>query len=483
MNLFEAFQKNWAGRSDAVFLRSIDDGRVFLYSDLEKISARLAHRLVSECGVRPGDRVAAQVEKSPEAFFLYLACLRAGAVYLPLNIAYQAAEVSYFLEDSEPRVFVRARVLAALTDGLERFSSDFETVKRADDDLAAILYTSGTTGRSKGAMLSHANLRSNAEALVKAWGFGPDDRLLHALPIFHVHGLFLSLHCSLMSASEVLWLSRFDTGWIVEWLPKATVFMGVPTFYTRLLEDTSFTRERCASVRLFVSGSAPLLSSTFEEFRVRTGHSILERYGMTETGVNTSNPLQGERVPGTVGRPLPGIEVRVQAGQAGQAAMIEVKGPNVFQGYWRQPEKTREEFTTDGFFRTGDLGEVDEKGYLRISGRAKDLVITGGYNVYPKEIELLLDTIPGVLESAVFGVAHPDFGEAVVAAVIRKSDRDGAELDETSLAANLRPRIAGFKIPKRIFFLEQLPRNTMGKVQKNILRERFAGTFQPARSV
>jgi malonyl-CoA/methylmalonyl-CoA synthetase len=360
----------------------------------------------------------------------------------------------------------------SFAEGVEKIPDHFETVAREDFELAAILYTSGTTGRSKGAMLSHANLRSNAEALANAWGFTAADRLLHALPIYHVHGLFISLHCTLMSGSEALWLSKFDASAVLRHLPEATVLMGVPTYYTRLLERSDFTRQHAERIRLFVSGSAPLLPATFDAFEARTGHRILERYGMTETGINTSNPLQGDRVPGTVGLPLPGTELRV----TGETGMIEVRGPNVFGGYWRQPEKTTAEFTSDGFFRTGDLGHIDERGYVHISGRAKDLVITGGFNVYPKELELLLDGQSGVGESAVFGVPHPDFGEAVVAVLVPASKN--TTLDEAALIAFAKSQVAAFKVPKRIFVLDELPRNAMGKVQKNLLRERFSGTFQ-----
>jgi malonyl-CoA/methylmalonyl-CoA synthetase len=493
MNLYSTFRTRWHGRESQPCLRDLSTGRVLTYADVDAQSARIAARL-AEFGVTPGDRVAAQVEKSPEAFLLYLACLRAGAVYLPLNTAYQPAEIAYFLGDAEPRLFICDPVRVesmrdacrksgaqpftmdesgrgSFLDGVAQLPAHFETVVRDDADLAAILYTSGTTGRSKGAMLSHANLRANAEALSQAWGFSASDRLLHALPVYHVHGLFISLHCSLMSASEVLWLPKFEPSAVLRHLPEATVFMGVPTYYTRLLERADLTRTHADRIRLFVSGSAPLLPSTFEAFEQRTGHRILERYGMTETGINTSNPLQGDRVPGTVGLPLPGVELRV----TGETGMIEVRGPNVFSGYWRQPEKTAADFTPDGFFLTGDLGHIDERGYVHISGRAKDLVITGGFNVYPKELELLLDSHPGVGESAVFGVPHPDFGEAVVAVIIAASA--SVKLDESALIAHTKQQVASFKVPKRIFVLDELPRNAMGKVQKNVLRERYGKTF------
>jgi malonyl-CoA/methylmalonyl-CoA synthetase len=486
MNLYSAFRARWPdlGRP---FLRDLHTGVTHRYGDVDRTTSRLAHRLIAEWGVQPGDRIAVQVEKSPESFFLYLACLRAGAVFVPLNTAYQPAEIEAFLVDATPRLFVcdPARLSSppslgaavvtldergdgALTQGLDAFSPDWPVVPREDSDLAALCYTSGTTGRSKGATLSHGNLRSNGEAMTSLWGFNPEDRLLHALPTYHVHGLFISLHCALLSGSEVLWLRRFDAATVLRYLPEATVFMGVPTFYTRLLEHPELTRERCGAIRLFVSGSAPLRSETFADFEQRTGHRILERYGMTETGIISSNPLRDERRPGSVGHPLPGVEVRL----AEATAEIEVRGPNVFRGYWQQPDKTAADFTPDGFFRTGDLGAFDAQGYLSIVGRAKDLVITGGFNVYPKELEMLIDTLPGVTEAAVFGVPHPDFGEAVVAALVCH-----AAVEPTVVIEALRQRVAAFKVPKRVFLLAELPRNAMGKVQKNLLREQFGKTF------
>jgi malonyl-CoA/methylmalonyl-CoA synthetase len=490
---------------------ALPDGRRYTYADVEAVSARFANALVA-LGVAPGDRVAVQVEKSVEALMLYLGTVRAGAVFLPLNTAYTPAEVAYFLGDAEPRLFVcdpaRADLLRPVAEGagarLETLgvwtspdrsvgslsdralaaSPSFETLERAPDDLAAILYTSGTTGRSKGAMLSHENLGSNALALVETWRFTPKDVLIHALPIFHTHGLFVATNVALFSGSSLILQPRFDLDAVFDALPRATAMMGVPTFYTRLLQDPRLTREACAHMRLFVSGSAPLLAETHREWQARTGHAILERYGMTETNMNTSNPYDGERVPGTVGFPLPGVELRVTEPESGaplpqgEIGVIEVRGPNVFRGYWRQPEKTAAEFRADGFFITGDLGKVDERGYVHIVGRGKDLVITGGYNVYPKEVETEIDALPGVVESAVIGLPHPDFGEGVTAVVVRAK---GSALSEGEVLRTLEDRLAKFKLPKRVLFVEDLPRNTMGKVQKNVLRETY-GELYAARS-
>jgi len=474
----------------------IPGDRVIHYDELDAASARIAHVLV-DAGCAPGDRVAVQTEKCWQSLALYLACLRAGLVYLPLNTGYQKGELAYFFSDAEPAVIVcrpdaapnigalrpQATVLTLAGDAgslLERADArpeTFETVQRGPNDLAAIVYTSGTTGRSKGAMLSHRNLASNALTLVEQWGFTRGDVLLHALPIYHVHGLFVACHCALLSGSRLLWLSKFEAREVRERLPLATVMMGVPTFYTRLLAESAFGESDCRGTRLFVSGSAPLLAETFAEFRARTGHAILERYGMTETGMNTANPLGGERVPGSAGLPLPGVSVRVADGgehscAPGEVGSIEVKGPNVFRGYWRMPEKTREEFTADGYFRTGDLGEWLPNGYLKIVGRAKDLIISGGLNVYPKEIEEKLDALTGVAESAVIGLPDPDLGEAVTAVVVA---HPGSVLSEDDMLATLKSEIAGFKVPKRIYFVAELPRNAMGKVQKNVLREQYSG--------
>jgi len=473
----------------------IPDHPVVCYDDLAAASARFAHALTG-AGAQPGDRVAVQVDKCWEVLALYLACLRAGFVYLPLNTGYQKGELSYLFGDAEPSVIVcgpkaaehigalrpEAKVLTlasgagTLLDGSANHPDTFDTVVSKPDDVAAIVYTSGTTGRPKGAMLSHRNLASNALTLVQFWGFTRGDILLHALPIYHVHGLFVACHCALLAGARMLWLAKFDAEEIRALLPRATVVMGVPTFYTRLLALPSFGAADCRNVRLFISGSAPLLAHSFDQFKLRTGQAILERYGMTETGMITSNPLTGERIGGTVGPPLPGVSVRVvdRAGHACAAGVIggiEVKGPNVFAGYWRKTAEACEVFTTDGFFRTGDVGELLANDYVRIVGRAKDLVITGGLNVYPKEVEERIDAIAGVLESAVIGVPHADFGEAVVAVIAAPA---GHPLTETGVIAALKAEIASFKVPKRVHFVAELPRNAMGKVQKSLLRERFA---------
>lgn len=504
-NLYDLLRQHFPDDRGQTLLET-PDGQTMSYAELEAGAGRMA-RLLADSGVVPGDRVAAQIEKSPEALLLYLAVLRCGGVYLPLNTAYKGGEVGYFLGDAEPRVLVctpqneaalsdtaaKAGVAEVLSLGdrgdgslLERsrdLAPDFETVPRDGDDLAAILYTSGTTGRSKGAMLSHANLGSNSLTLCDAWGFTADDVLIHALPVFHTHGLFVATHCVLLSGARMLYLNRFDADTVLDLLPRATAMMGVPTFYTRLLASPRLTREACAHIRLFVSGSAPLLADTFEEFEQRTGHRILERYGMTETTMNTSNPLSGERRAGTVGFPLPGVEVRIadEDGKMlaqGEVGVLEVKGPNVFRGYWRQPEKTAAEFRKDGFFITGDVAMIDERGYIHIVGRAKDLIISGGFNVYPKEIELCIDQIEGVQESAVIGVPHPDFGEAVVAVVKRAGG--GAEVTADKIQSTAKAELANFKVPKKVFFVDELPRNTMGKVQKNLLRDRFKDSFSSA---
>ncbi len=475
-------------------------GGLYSYGDLERESARYA-RFLTGLGLQAGDRVAVQVEKSPQALFLYLGCLRAGLIYLPLNPAYRAAEIEYYLDDAAPgaaicrpsdlagmRELARPRGLqhiytldadgqGTLAEACRSFDGEYDTRDVAPDDTAVLLYTSGTTGRPKGAMITHANLAANALALHQAWGWRPDDVLLHALPLFHIHGLFVACHCVLLNGTKMILLPKFDVATVMQSLPRATVFMGVPTFYTRLLADQNFNRDVCRYMRLFISGSAPLLPQTFDEFRQRTGRAILERYGMTETGMNTSNPLDGPRRPGTVGKPLPGVSIRIvndrdQPLPAGEVGQLQVKGANVFKGYWRMPEKTAEDFTTDGYFRTGDLARLDNDGYVSIVGRAKDLIITGGLNVYPKEIETYIEKLDGVVESAVIGVAHPDFGEAVVAVVVRQPGRD--DVTETGLIAALKEKIAGYKVPKRVFFATELPRNTMGKVQKNLLRERYA---------
>jgi malonyl-CoA/methylmalonyl-CoA synthetase len=464
MNLYDLLARGFpTDRSRPAFLLS--NGGEVSYAELEAGAARVAGRLLAQ-GVRPGDRVGLQAEKSVEAVMIYLGALKAGAVFLPLNAAYTAAEVDYFVEDAEPAVFVTdPRSFLAEAQAAAPLA---QAVPRADHDLASLIYTSGTTGRSKGAMLSHGNLAANAVALHRAWGFTPTDVLLHALPIFHVHGLFVALHCAFLSGAPMVWLPRFDDAQVMASLGRSTVMMGVPTFYSRLLANPEFTRERAQHMRLFISGSAPLLESTFAEFEERTGARILERYGMSEAVIITTNPLDGERIPGSVGYPLPGVELRIGGGE--ETGVIEIRGPSVFSGYWRMPEKTAEEFTADGFFKTGDVGRRDFDGRVWISGRAKDLIISGGYNVYPKEIELVLDELAGVTESAVVGVPHPDFGEGVVAVVIGAGD-------EASMIAECRRQLAPYKSPKRIVFVDDLPRNAMGKVQKNLLRDRYTDLF------
>jgi len=495
MNLYQRFRSRFPSDLDRTFAE-MPDGRTWSYAALDEESARMATVLL-RAGVRPGDRVVVQVEKSAQAIALYLAVLRVGAVFLPLNTAYTLAELEYFLTDAEPSLVVcapersgpiselarkasGATVLTLAADGTGTLSERArsaepaaECVARAEDDLAAILYTSGTTGRSKGAMLTIGNLWSNAVTLEHAWGFEASDVLLHALPIFHAHGLFVALHCTLASGCRMILLPKFETEAVMRALPRATVMMGVPTFYTRLLEVPEFDRDLCRGIRLFVSGSAPLLAESWLRFKERTGHEILERYGMTETAMNTSNPLEGRRVPGSVGPALPGIEVRVvdETGRplpTDAVGMLEVRGPNVFKGYWKMPEKTAEEFRPDGFFVTGDLARIDSDGYVYIVGRAKDLIITGGYNVYPKEVEDAINAIEGVAESAVVGIPDADFGERVIA-VVRPETPDTV-LDEAEIIRDLKARLAGYKVPKRIVFRSELPRNVMGKVQKNVLR-------------
>jgi malonyl-CoA/methylmalonyl-CoA synthetase len=448
------------GRDADPFLRT-PDGIRLTYAQARGRAAQLARAL----GVAPGDRVALQVEKSPDALLVYFACVRAGAVLVPMNTAYTGDEVAYLLDDAEPAVFLDDDRLAEVAKAADAEPTTFADAHVGPDDLAAILYTSGTTGRPKGALMSHRNLAANAAVLAELWGFRRDDVLLHALPIFHTHGLFVAVNCVLASGSSMVFLPRFDPDAVLAALPEATVFMGVPTFYTRLLDDDRFGADACRGMRLFTCGSAPLLASTHEAFAARTGVAILERYGMTETGMIASNPLEGERRAGTVGFPLPGTDVRLADDE-----VIEVRGPNVFGGYWRRPELAASEFTEDGWFRTGDIGAFDDDGYLRIVGRAKDLVITGGLNVYPAEVEHVVDAVDGVLESAVIGVPDPDFGEAVVAVVVA---RPGAELDPEAVRAAARHHLAGFKVPKRVEVVAALPRNAMGKVEKAVLRRQF----------
>lgn len=512
-NLYAALRAAFPADLDATAVETVggaSDGLRYSWRDLDRASAMIAN-LLGGLELPARSRIAVQVEKSVEALILYLAVLRSGHVFLPLNTAYQAGEIEYFVGNAEPAVVVcspanfgwvskiafKAGTRHVFTLGddrtgtlLDRAShhADVHAVAHSGaDDLAVIIYTSGTTGRSKGAMLSHGNTLSNARVLQAYWGWRPDDVLIHALPIFHVHGLFVAIHGALINGSPMLWLNKFDPRATIGLFPRATVFMGVPTLYTRMLAEPSLTREQASHMRLFVSGSAPLLIETFNEWRDRTGHTILERYGMSETIMLTSNPYspdarhgnQTERRGGTVGFALPGVSLRVvdEAGrpvEAGEIGGIQVRGPNVFSGYWRMPEKTAEEFTTDGYFKTGDVGRVDERGYVTIVGRSKDLIISGGYNVYPAEIEGALNDMPGVAESAVIGVPHPDFGEVGVAVVI---PRPGTAPDADALIATLKARLANFKIPKRCFVVDELPRNTMGKVQKNLLREKYKGLF------
>jgi len=501
-NLFSFIRSSLPDDLDRLFIDSRTGVGDVSYAAMLERTGRIAGRLV-ELGVQPGDRVAVQVEKGIDALLVYLAALRTGAVYLPLNPAYVLSEMRYFLDDAQPALLIvragDAVPMQALADALgisavrtlepdgggslladlDDVPAAFEDVPRAPDDLAAILYTSGTTGLSKGAMLTHANLRSNAATLRDTWRFSEHDRLIHALPIFHTHGLFVATNVILASGATMVFLPRFDAATIIAELPRATVLMGVPTFYSRLLDDAALTRETVRGMRLFVSGSAPLSAETHRNFSTRTGHAILERYGMTETNMSTSNPYDGDRVPGSVGLPLPGVEVRIADPDTGAPVddgpgSIEVRGPNVFPGYWRMPEKTAQDFRADGFFVTGDLGYRDERGYIHIAGRAKDLVISGGFNIYPAEVENAVDAIDGVAECAIIGVPHPDMGEAVVAVVSR---RPGGDLTPSSLSAALDGTLARFKQPRRFVFLDNLPRNAMGKVQKAQLRAAYAGLF------
>ena len=496
--LFDALFAPLQGRETPLIV--LADGTSLSGDAFLGMIAQQAHALRA-AGLAQGDRIAVQVAKTPQALAVYGAAVALGAIFLPLNRAYTADEVDYFLGNATPRIFLcdstkeaalrpvvirnGAQVMTLNADGSGTLSdaaagmpTTIVPATCGPQDLAAFLYTSGTTGRSKGAMLTQGNLLSNAQTLADLWRFTPEDVLLHALPIFHTHGLFVASNVALLSGGSMIFLPGFDADQVIRLLPQATVMMGVPTFYTRLLDDARFTRDLVAGMRVFISGSAPLLAETHVAFEDRTGHRILERYGMTETNMNTSNPYDGERRAGTVGFPLPGVEVRIVADGAevarGEVGMIEVRGPNVFQGYWQMPEKTREELREDGFFLTGDLGMYDADGYVHIVGRAKDLIITGGYNVYPKELELLLDDLPGVLESAVIGLPHPDFGEAVFAVLVPQK---GVTLDADAAVATIKDRLARFKQPKAAVVMAELPRNTMGKVQKNLLRDQFATRF------
>ncbi|MBD3677584.1 MAG: malonyl-CoA synthase [Rhodobacteraceae bacterium] len=501
--LYDTLFGRHAGK-DTPFL-ILNDGTTVTHAQFLARAAQFAGEITA-LGLQPGDRLAAQIGKSPDALAVYAACAQAGVVFLPLNTGYKPAEIAYFVENSGAKLFLcdpaseaamtpvaeaagtTLRTLGSEGDGsfAEAASArpeSFQTVDRDGDDLAAFLYTSGTTGRSKGAMLTQENLLSNARTLIDYWRFTDKDVLLHALPIFHTHGLFVATNVMLMTSGSMIFLPKFDPDVMINWMPKATSMMGVPTFYTRLLDDARFTRDLTAHMRLFVSGSAPLLAETHRQFEERTGHRILERYGMTETNMNTSNPYDGDRRAGTVGFPLPGVELKITDPATGdelpqgEIGQIEVRGPNVFKGYWQMPEKTKEELREDGFFITGDLGLIDDKGYVQIVGRNKDLIISGGYNVYPKEIEQVLDDQPGVLESAVIGVPHPDFGEGVIGVIVPEK---GESPDLDQIRAALGEALAKYKQPKTLVLVDELPRNTMGKVQKNILRDDYAQSFAKA---
>ena len=498
--LYDTLFGRYLGQS-SVFLH-LPDGSTLTHDAFLQMAARFAH-VLSANGLETGDRLAAQIDKSPEALAVYAACAQAGVIFLPLNNGYTENELDYFIKNSGAKLVLvtdaksenlipianahGAKVQTLNSDGTGSFAREaalqpgtFETVARAPDDLAAFLYTSGTTGRSKGAMLTQANLISNAETLAKYWRFTDEDVLLHALPIFHTHGLFVACNVTLIAGGSMIFLPKLDIKQLIRFMPQATTMMGVPTFYTRLLDDEQFTAEITSHMRLFISGSAPLLAETHIRFEERTGHRILERYGLTETNMNTSNPYDGERRAGTVGFPLPNIELRVVDPETGdelpkgEIGNLEVRGPNVFIGYWKMPEKTAEDIAEDGFFNTGDKGKIDSDGYVSIVGRAKDVVITGGLNVYPKEIELFIDDLPGVKESAVIGVPHADFGEAVVAVVVPDSSQ---QLGEDEIIAHAKAELANFKVPKRVMFVDELPRNTMAKVQKNILRDTYDSLF------
>jgi malonyl-CoA/methylmalonyl-CoA synthetase len=497
-NTYQLFQSRFPG--DRLQIALTCEGLNYSFLDIDESASRYANCLY-QLNLKKGDRVAVQVEKSPQNLFLYLGCLKAGIIYLPLNTAYKSTELAYFIEDAEPALVVcdpanleeitkvashqAAKPLVYSMDQngegsfhtrVQQCSPTADTCACSHSDIAVILYTSGTTGKPKGAMISHGNLVTNALELHQAWGWQEGDVMLHALPIFHVHGLFLGCHLPLLSGSKIIFLTRFNSESILAHLPDATVYMGVPTHYTRLLAEDALTMDLCSNMRLFTSGSAPLLEKTFHEFEARTGHRILERYGMTETGMNTTNPLKGERKPGTVGRALKGVATRIVDADAkpvpiGVTGQLQVKGDNVFPGYWRMEEKTAEEFTADAFFKTGDLATIDADGYISIVGRSKDLIITGGLNVYPKEVEMAIDKLPGVRESAVIGLSHEDFGESVTAILVTEENEQS--LDPDIIISLLKENLANFKVPKQIHFVSDLPRNTMGKVQKNILREQF----------
>ena len=496
-NLYTSYKEGFKNNLEGQFLYD-DKGLNITYRELDSETAKLANGL-KELGLSEGDRVTVQVDKCIEMVYLYLACVRSNIIFHPLNPAYKEKELSYFLDDAKPSLFIsNEETISSISDlslehsidhlfvlnndGSGNFSDistsedNHITVACSDDDIAALLYSSGTTGKPKGIMLSHGNISSNAESLVKAWGFQESDCLLHALPIYHVHGLFVALGCVFMTGSKLKWLESFDADVVLKSIPECTVMMGVPTYYTRLLKRDLLDSKLTEGIRLFISGSAPLLEETFNEFNERTNHQILERYGMTETNMNTSNPLKGDRKPGTVGLPLEDVQVRVVDEEnnvlsQGEIGNLQIKGPNVFKGYWEMPEKTKEDFSKDGFFNTGDKGLIDEGGYVSIIGRSKDMIISGGLNVYPKEIESLIDKIEGVLESAVIGLSDEDLGEKVVAVIVSEESKT---LDEKKVISEIKDQLAGFKAPKEVKFIDQLPRNAMGKVQKNILRETFS---------
>lgn len=502
-NLYTLFKKRFPKKLSQNFIET-KEGKRYSYHDLIETTSAIANIMLS-AGVKKGDRIIFQVHKSPEAIFLYLACLKLGVISVPLNTAYTASELSYFLDDIEPALVVcdpespilkekllstqkKTTLLTLDKQGKGSLIENTNVKSNAEDiaileadDVACILYTSGTTGKPKGAMVTHGNLASNALTVHQSWGFNQEDILLHALPIFHVHGLFVALNCVLLSGTSMIFLSQFDVNDVVECLPKTTVLMGVPTFYTRLLSHSGFSKEILTKMRLFISGSAPLLKEVSDKFYSRTGHRILERYGMTETVMIASNPLNDERLPGSVGTALPGVTVRITADdgsllEENETGNIEVSGPNIFKGYWQKPEKTKEEFTDDGFFKTGDVGFLNERGYLTIVSRSKDLIISGGYNVYPKEIEMIINELSDINESAVIGVPHPDFGEAVIAVIVME-DNIAESIDESNLINILKQKLAAYKVPKRIFKIEELPMNVMGKVQKNILRDQYQAIF------
>lgn len=493
-DLYSRFARSFSAFADKTFVEE-ESGRHWTYAEVEREAGRLATRL-QQLGLTPGDRLIVQTEKSVETLVLYFACIRAGGIYLPLNVDYTEAELSYFVADAEPVLAVCRAESVALFERigkgtlpvrpLDQLFADLpadqaQPVPREPDDVAAILYTSGTTGKPKGAMLTNANLASNGEMLIDFWQFGSEDRLIHALPIFHVHGLFVAVHCALFSGATMIFLQKFDAMGVIGHMAHASVLMGVPTFYIRLLGEEEFTREAASSMRLFISGSAPLSADIHRAFEDRSGHRVLERYGMTETGMLTSNPYDGERRAGYVGPPLPGVELRIadfETGRVlpqGEVGIVEVRGANVFKGYWQMPEKTAAEFRPDGFFITGDMGFIDKDGYVQLVGREKDLIISGGLNVYPAEIEAVLDDRSDIAEAAVIGVPHPDFGEAVVAVV-----KPIGTFDDEAVRSTLREELAAFKVPKKIITLDALPRNTMGKIQKKLLREQYSSLFAQA---